>query len=223
MTPRRSLSRRSVLIGGVATLAAAAAARSTGAGASATLPEVTGAASVSEPAERLGTTTTTAPTTTTPAPEDDVAYEPNEHGLIFPMASAPTCSVLKNFGDGRSGGRSHQGIDILATEGQAVYAVIDGTITDIVREGDSNSSLSGNLIDLTGPDDTYFVYAHLSGFAEGLEVGTEVVQGQVIGYVGDTGNPGPGNYHLHFEVHPEGGSAIDPMNVLTIPEVCNVW
>ena len=219
MNPRRPLSRRSVLVGGVATLAAAAAARASGAGASAPLPDVAGAATVSERADRLGPT----PPTTLPPPEDDVAYQPNEHGLIFPMQSTPSCSVLKNFGDGRSGGRAHQGIDILATEGQFVYAVIDGTITDVVFDGDANSSLSGNLLDLTGPDDTYYVYAHLSGFAEGIEVGTEVVQGQVIGYVGDTGNPGAGNYHLHFEVHPQGGSAIDPMRVLTIPEVCNVW
>ena len=49
-----------------------------------------------------------------------------------------------------------------------------------------------------------------------------MTRGQLIGYVGDTGNPGPGNYHLHFEVHPKGGAAVDPFPLLTIPKVCTI-
>ena len=49
-----------------------------------------------------------------------------------------------------------------------------------------------------------------------------MTRGQLIGYVGDTGNPGPGNYHLHFEVHPKGGDAVDPFPLLTIPKSCTV-
>ncbi|MCU1365784.1 MAG: hypothetical protein JWN39_1423, partial [Ilumatobacteraceae bacterium] len=49
-----------------------------------------------------------------------------------------------------------------------------------------------------------------------------VHQGQIIGYVGDTGDPGPGNYHLHFEVHPNGGAAVNAVTVLTIPPGCTL-
>ena len=70
--------------------------------------------------------------------------------------------------------------------------------------GASNATLSGNAWYLTMPDRTYYFYAHLSAFAAGLAAGSAVTRGQLIGYVGDTGDPGPGNYHLHFEVHPKG-------------------
>ena len=68
-----------------------------------------------------------------------------------------------------------------------------------------------------------FFYAHLSAFATGLAVGSTVIRGQLIGFVGDTGDPGVGNYHLHFEVHPLGGAAVDPYPLLTIPKSCTVY
>ncbi|MFN6120401.1 MAG: M23 family metallopeptidase, partial [Actinomycetes bacterium] len=120
-----------------------------------------------------------------------------------------------------SGGRRHEGVDILATLGQEVYAVADGVL---VNQADASASLSGNAWGLTAGDGTYFFYAHLSAFAAGLELGDTVSRGQVIGYVGDTGNPGPGNYHLHFEVHPGGqrAPAIDPLPLLVIPNSCSI-
>ncbi len=89
----------------------------------------------------------------------------------------------------------------------------------------SGASLSGNLWKLEAlTGGTYYTYAHLSGFAPGLVKGSKVVKGQVIGYVGDTGNPGAGNYHLHFEVHPGGGSAVDPLPLLRpVPPTCKVF
>jgi peptidoglycan LD-endopeptidase LytH len=142
----------------------------------------------------------------------------------FPMNPSPRCDVLNNFGDSRSGGRSHEGTDILATLGQEVLAITDGTLTSQTLDGSGGySGLSGNAWRLTQPDKTYFYYAHLSRFAEGLSVGSFVRAGQVIGYVGDTGNPGAGNYHLHFEVHPQGGAALDPLKVLEIPAGCKVF
>jgi peptidoglycan LD-endopeptidase LytH len=147
--------------------------------------------------------------------------------LNFPMAPTPRCNILDNFGDGRSGGRSHAGSDMLATLGQEVYAMADGTLTYQLRVGDgkSGTSLSGNLWELTSADGsgTYYIYAHLSTFAPGLQVGSSVFRGQVIGYVGDTGNPGPGNYHLHFEIHPGGGAAVNPLPLITIPPTCTVF
>ena len=143
----------------------------------------------------------------------------------FPMQPTPRCDVLDNFGDPRSGGRTHAGSDMMATLGQEVYAMADGTLTYQAKVGDGSagSSLSGNLWKLTRADGTYYVYAHLSKFATGLAVGSKVYRGQLIGYVGDTGNPGAGNYHLHFEIHPNGGAAVNPLPLLTIPNGCRVY
>jgi peptidoglycan LD-endopeptidase LytH len=142
--------------------------------------------------------------------------------LLFPMQVTPRCAILDNFSESRSGGRSHEGIDILATEGQEVYAVADGTLKRQYVVGGTNSSLSGNAWQLNTADGTYYFFAHLSRFAPGLTVGSTVHTGDVIGYVGDTGNPGPGNFHLHFEVHPNGGSAVNALTVLEIPAGCTV-
>ena len=142
--------------------------------------------------------------------------------LAFPLQTTPRCEILDNFGDARSGSRRHEGVDMLAALGQEVYAVGDGYISDMVVDGQSGSSLSGNGISLTTTTARY-AYAHLSGFAAGLEIGSEVAFGQLIGYVGDTGNPGPGNYHLHFEIHPLNGAAVDPLGLLAIPAGCRVY
>ena len=143
---------------------------------------------------------------------------------VFPMQTTPRCDILDNFGDPRSGGRRHEGSDMLATLRQQVYAADDGTLTLQVVAGSSSpgANLSGNLWSLTAANGTYYVYAHLSAFAAGLQRGSLVKRGQVIGYVGDTGNPGAGNYHLHFEIHPGGGAAVNPLPLLVIPRECSV-
>lgn len=143
-------------------------------------------------------------------------------GLIFPMKPEPRCQILDSFGDPRSGGRSHEGVDIMATLGQEVYAVADATIT---TQADATASLSGNAWGLTSVlTGTYYFYAHLSAFAPGLALGQRVNQGDLIGYVGDTGNPGVGNYHLHFEVHPgsQRSAAVNPIPLLQIPTACSI-
>ena len=143
----------------------------------------------------------------------------------FPMATSPRCQILDNFGEARGSGRIHEGSDMLATRGQEVYAMANGTLTLQVVAGSAQNgaSLSGNLWKLTADlDGTYFVYAHLDAFAPGLARGSVVFQGQLLGWVGDTGNPGPGNYHLHFEIHPGGGAAVNPLPLLTIPDTCTV-
>lgn len=144
----------------------------------------------------------------------------------FPMEVTPRCDILDNFGDPRSGGRTHAGMDILATLGQDVYAMKDGTLTlQTFANSGGSSSLSGNLWRLTASDGSgdYYIYAHLSEFAPGLSKGSIVYAGQLIGFVGDTGNAGPGNYHLHFEIHPGGGNAVNPLPLVTVPAGCKVW
>lgn len=144
------------------------------------------------------------------------------HLIAFPMQVTPRCDILSNFGDYRSGGRRHEGIDLLSTLGQEVYASGDGVITDKEINGMPGTKLSGNLLDVTTSTARY-AYAHLSGFAPGIGVGTQVEYGQLIGYVGDTGDPGAGNYHLHFEIHPFNGAAVNPLKLLTIPPGCKVF
>jgi len=158
---------------------------------------------------------------TVPAARLRLVQPPN-----FPMATSPRCDILDNFGDPRSGGRTHAGTDILATSGQEIYAMADGTLTLQVIDGSGlhNSQLSGNLWKLVAKTGgTYWVYAHLSAFAPGLAQGSLVFKGQVIGYVGDTGDAGPGNYHLHFEWHPNGGAAVNAVPLMTVPTACKVW
>lgn len=142
--------------------------------------------------------------------------------LLFPMQTSPRCQVLDNFGDPRPNGRIHEGVDLLATLGQEVYAVADGTLTHRYVVGDANASLSGNAWTLTLPDRTYYFYAHLSRFVDGLTVGSAVRKGDVIGYVGDTGDAGPGNFHLHFEVHPLGGAAVTALPLFQMPAECSI-
>ncbi|MDW3215964.1 MAG: M23 family metallopeptidase [Ilumatobacteraceae bacterium] len=149
-------------------------------------------------------------------------------GLTFPIDPLPRCEVFDNFG-GHSkafGSGGHQGLDIGADLGQEVYAVEDGTLYRQFTDVSSSAGLGWGLWSTT---DVKYRYYHLDGFAEGLAVGDEVVAGQLIGYVGDTGNASPGGWHLHFEVrpgpHPRYGSAapVDPVPLLAIPSICNVY
>ncbi|MHB1130096.1 MAG: M23 family metallopeptidase, partial [Ilumatobacteraceae bacterium] len=80
-------------------------------------------------------------------------------------------------------------------------------------------SLSGNALRLSQSDGTYFFYAHMDSFAAGIAVGTPVHAGQIIGYVGSTGNAG--GPHLHFEVHPFGGDPVNPYPVVKVVDACN--
>ena len=156
-------------------------------------------------------------------PEDLASQRLKQLGsLLFPMGPSPRCFILDNFGDPRSGGRRHEGVDLLATLGQEVYAVADGVLTD---QTDASSPLAGNSWGLVATTGEYYFYAHLSAFAPGLTKGATVRRGDLIGYVGDTGNPGVGNFHLHFEVHPGGrrSPAVDPLPLLAIPGACTVY
>ncbi len=104
------------------------------------------------------------------------------------------------WGAPRSGGRRHQGVDMLAPTGTPLQAVIGGFVAH------RSNRLGGITISLLGDNGNRYYYAHLSGY-EGLE--GRVEQGQVIGYIGDTGNA-TGVPHLHFEIRPNGGVPVNP-------------
>jgi murein DD-endopeptidase MepM/ murein hydrolase activator NlpD len=145
--------------------------------------------------------------------------------LLFPIAPTPRCEVLNNFGGASKtfGAGGHQGVDIGANLRQEVYAVEDGVL---YRQFTDLGSAAGYGWGLLGNSDTKYRYYHLAGFADGLRVGDVVHTGDLIGFVGDTGNAAPGGWHLHFEVHPGPDpytAVVDPVPLLAIPSSCTVY
>lgn len=108
------------------------------------------------------------------------------------------------WGAARSGGRTHLGVDMLAPMDTPIYAYEDGTIARV-----GSNTLGGNTISLDGASGDQYYYAHLSRYVDGLAAGQQVAAGEQIGFTGDTGNAA-GTPHLHFEVHPGGGDAVNP-------------
>jgi Ca2+-binding RTX toxin-like protein len=120
--------------------------------------------------------------------------------LICPVAHG---TVYDDFGDPR-GGHTHEADDITAKKGEPVLATFPGRTTN------SRASGAGLYVTLTRADGSFVYGMHLSKFADEGRYGT----GDVIGYVGSTGNAGSTN-HLHFEWHPGGGVAVDPFPYLS--------
>lgn len=133
---------------------------------------------------------------------------------VFPMQGG--CGFSDTWHDPRSGGRLHEGVDIMGAKGLAIYATNDGVISRMSTGG----ALGGNAIYIKIPNGTYFYYAHLDSFAPGMAAGVPVRAGQIIGYNGSTGSGG--STHLHFEVHPFGGPAVSPYQFVKAVDACNV-
>jgi murein DD-endopeptidase MepM/ murein hydrolase activator NlpD len=111
-------------------------------------------------------------------------------------------SYVDSWGAARSGGRSHQGTDVMAPHGARVYAFVNGVVS---RE--SSSTNGGIQLYLQGDNGVEYFYAHLSGYA--VSAGTRVRAGQLVAYNGQTGNARYTAPHVHFEVH-IGGSPVNP-------------
>jgi murein DD-endopeptidase MepM/ murein hydrolase activator NlpD len=130
-------------------------------------------------------------------------------GMVFPVDDPH--DFIDSFGFPRSGGRSHQGADIFAPRGTALFAVERGVVTNM-----GTNSLGGIKLWLHGESGTQYYYAHLQGFAPGITDGTVVNAGDLVGFVGDTGNARGTPPHLHFEIHPNGGPAVNPAPLLFV-------
>ena len=135
---------------------------------------------------------------------------------VFPVQGR--CGYADTWHAPRSGGRVHLGVDIIAARGNLVYAVAEGTITKVYY--DRPGSLSGNGVRLTTDDGTYFFYAHFDTIAEGISPGVRVQAGQVVGTIGATGNTS--TPHLHFEIHPGGGTAVNPYPIVKAVDACEI-
>ena len=135
---------------------------------------------------------------------------------VFPVQGR--CGYADTWHAPRSGGRVHLGVDIIAARGNLVYAAAEGTITKVYY--DRPGSLSGNGVRLTTDDGTYFFYAHFDTIAEGISPGVRVQAGQVVGTIGATGNTS--TPHLHFEIHPDGGTAVNPYPIVKAVDACEI-
>jgi murein DD-endopeptidase MepM/ murein hydrolase activator NlpD len=176
------------------------------------------AALLAAPATRLPAFTASA------APADTIPVAPaalrfSLHGLRLPVAGVAPGDLRDTFGAGRSGGRRHNAIDIMAPRGTPVLAAADGTVA---HKGVNR--LGGKVLYVLSPDTRYALYyAHLDGYARGIEDGAVVRQGDTLGYVGSTGNAPRNAPHLHFQVlelrpgqrHPHaGGRPLNPFPLL---------
>jgi murein DD-endopeptidase MepM/ murein hydrolase activator NlpD len=134
-------------------------------------------------------------------------------GFVFPVGEP--YSFGDSFGAPRMMGteyeHAHQGTDILAPTGTPLFAAERGLVARMGVD-----VLGGTKLWIKGESGTYYYYAHLSAFAEGIHDGQLVEPGEIVGYVGDTGNARGGPPHLHFQVHPHGGAAVNPYPLLKV-------
>ena len=169
------------------------------------------------------------PSPAAPAPEPRIPAPPPprtadlpadlaERDLLVPVRGTSREALLDTFDDARSAGRVHDAIDIMAPRNTPVVAVEDGRIAKLFT-----SDLGGLTLYQFDPTETYsYYYAHLDHYAPGIKEGDRVARGQVIGYVGSTGNASPEGPHLHFAIARLGpdkkwwqGQAINPYPVLS--------
>ncbi|MEM6794071.1 MAG: M23 family metallopeptidase [Acidobacteriota bacterium] len=157
---------------------------------------------------------TRAPEPPPSTPPGDEIEALRQRGLLVPVEGVARSELRGSFGAPR-GQRKHLGLDILAPRGTPVVAVESGTIARVWT-----GRLAGRALHLVSSDGRYlYFYAHLEGYARGLRAGREVRAGEVLGFIGDTGNAT--TPHLHFGIRSADrgdgrgqGPALDPYRVL---------
>ena len=148
---------------------------------------------------------------------EEAAARLDARRLEVPVAGVDRDDLRDNFADARDGGRTHEAIDIMAPRGTEVRAVEDGTVAKLF------TSKAGGItiyqFDSTGTFCYY--YAHLDRYAAGIAEGDQVTRGELIGYVGSTGNASDDAPHLHFAIFRLGqerqwwkGDPINPFPIL---------
>ena len=151
-----------------------------------------------------------------PAMAPPPAGELKDRNLEIPVEGVRRDQLTRQFDDAR-GGRRHEAIDILAPQGTPVKAVEDGRVARLFQ-----SKAGGITIYQFDPTEAFcYYYAHLDRYAPGLREGARIRRGQIIGYVGTTGNAPKNTPHLHFAVfrlHEQKrwweGTPLDPYEIL---------
>ena len=149
--------------------------------------------------------------------DDPIEYLRKRH-LVVPVQGVHRDDLHDTFSDTRDATRRHEALDILAPRDTPVLAVDDGTVAKLFL-----SKPGGITIYHYDPTRSYaYYYAHLARYADGLEAGDALRRGDVIGYVGTTGNAPPNTPHLHFAIFKLAdpkrwwkGVAIDPYPILS--------
>ena len=159
-----------------------------------------------------------------PVRDSSVAGAPADARLVIPVAGVSPDRLRDTYAEARGLGRRHDAIDIDAPRGTPVLSVATSVVLKLFQ-----SDRGGTTLYALAPDQrTIYYYAHLDRYAEGIREGQRLEPGELIGYVGDTGNANPGDYHLHFEISITGdprrywgGSPVNPYprlrNGRTIP------
>lgn len=127
--------------------------------------------------------------------------------LLVPIRGLSLNSIADTWGDARSGGRTHEGVDMFAARGTPVFSATDGIV---LRSG--TNALGGNIVFVMGAGGIRYYYAHLDRIAQGIAAGTPVTTDTVLGFVGTTGNAEGTPPHLHFGMYQNG--AKDPYDLL---------
>jgi len=134
-------------------------------------------------------------------------------GVVFPIGGPHNLPLIDSFGFPRMTGTPdehwHEGIDLFAPRGTPLVAAERGLVTRI-----GSGRLGGLKLWLVGESGTEWYYAHLDSFAEGLHDGQIVEAGDLLGYVGNTGNAVGTPPHLHLQMHPDGGRPVNPYPLL---------
>lgn len=153
-------------------------------------------APVRAPESELPAPPSESPLPSAPLATSDEVYL-HERMLMVPVDGVRPEKVADTYFQARDGGaRTHQAVDILAKRGTPVLSADSGTVLRLTK-----NTLGGITIYATDPDKRFvFYYAHLDRYADGLYEGKPVAQGEIIGYVGTTGNAPKNTPHLHFQV-----------------------
>jgi murein DD-endopeptidase MepM/ murein hydrolase activator NlpD len=137
-----------------------------------------------------------------PAPADAAAAAGEPGKLLVPVQGVKTAALSDTFEQPRGKQRHHEALDIMAAKGTPVLAVADGKVEKLFQ-----SKPGGTTLYQFDPNGRYaYYYAHLDRYADGIKEGMELKRGQLLGYVGVTGNSDPNAPHLHFamfELTPE--------------------
>ena len=142
-----------------------------------------------------------------PATVQDLQKLPLPNNLPVPVSGIKNTNLTDTWGASRSSGRLHEGIDIIAPRGTKVLSATEGVVADL-----RNNNLGGKVIWIVGPSGSWHYYAHLDDHKRGLNVGDYVRAGDVIGYVGNTGNARHTAPHLHYGIYlgGKGRGAVNP-------------